>query len=60
LTDDERAGVPWHRVVAGGGKLNRTKKGRGPEQADGLTADWVGVTPRGTVADLAPVLWSQE
>jgi methylated-DNA-protein-cysteine methyltransferase-like protein len=60
LTDDERLGVPWHRVVSEKGSLNKTKHGRGAEQQAMLEAEGVAVTPRGLVADLASVAWSPE
>lgn len=58
LADEERADVPWHRVVAESGAVNRTKHGRGPEQVARLTGEGVAVGPKGVVADLAAVLWA--
>ena len=52
LTDEERPGVPWHRMVAESGAINRTKHGRGAEQRAALHAEGVMLTPRGVVADL--------
>lgn len=60
LTDDERPGVPWHRVVAEAGTLNPSKHGRGAEQRAALEAEGVAVTPGGKVTDLAAVAWSPE
>ena len=57
LADDERAGVPWHRVVAESGALNATRNGRGSEQLARLLAEGVEVTARGKVADLDVVAW---
>lgn len=57
LTDDERAGLPWHRVVSDTGDTNRTKRGRGDEQRARLAAEGVPLSPKGAVADLAAVLW---
>ena len=58
LTDAERPGVPWHRVVAESGALNRIAHGRGAEQRAALEAEGGAVTPKGVVADLAGVVWS--
>lgn len=60
LTDDERMGVAWYRVVADSGAINRTKHGRGTEQRVALEAEGVAVTPSGLVADLAAVAWFPE
>lgn len=60
LTDDERPFVPWHRVVADSGAINRTKHGRGAEQRASLEAEGVAVSPKGVVEDLAAVVWSPE
>lgn len=60
LTDDERSGVPWHRIVAESGALNRTKHGRGAEQRARLEAEGVAFTAGGVVADLITVAWSPE
>ena len=60
LTDDERSGVPWHRMVAESGALNRTQHGRGAEQRATLEAEGVAISPRGVVVDLPTVLWLPE
>lgn len=60
LTDEERDDVPWHRVVAESGALNRTKNGRGEEQRALLVAEGVVVTEAGSVVDLAAALWYPE
>ncbi len=60
LTDDERPGVPWHRVVAESGAINRTRHGRGDEQRASLEAEGVAVSAKGEVSDLAAVVWKPE
>ncbi|MBX9683440.1 MAG: MGMT family protein [Hyphomicrobium sp.] len=53
LTEDERDGVPWHRVVAKGGAI-----GRGPTrdaQFARLVREGVLISPAGVVQDLARV-----
>ena len=60
MTDEERTGVPWHRMVAESGAINRTKHGRGAEQRVALHAEDVVITLHGVVADLATVLWTPE
>ena len=52
LSDEEKARVPWHRVVADKGKLGKPKfNGFGISQADLLASEGVEVTDRGVVAD---------
>jgi alkylated DNA nucleotide flippase Atl1 len=60
LTDVERSDVPWHRVVAESGALNRTQHGRGAEQRATLEAEGIAISPRGVVVDLPTVLWLPE
>lgn len=60
LTDDERLGVPWHRVVAESGAINRTKHGRGIEQCAALEAEGVTVSAKGLVTNLESVVWLPE
>lgn len=60
LTDDERLGLPWHRLVAASGAINRTEHGRGAEQRAALEAEGVAVSPGGVLSDLAAVAWSPE
>jgi methylated-DNA-protein-cysteine methyltransferase related protein len=60
LTDDERAGVPWHRMIAESGAINRTKHGRGAEQRAALDSEGVVITSGGVVANLAALVWSPE
>lgn len=58
LTEEERSGLPWHRIIAASGLINRTKLGRGAEQRAKLEAEGVVLAPSGKVVDLARVCWS--
>jgi methylated-DNA-protein-cysteine methyltransferase related protein len=60
LTDDERTGVPWHRVVSQTGAINCTKHGLGAEQRAALHAEGVMVAPNGTVKNLDTIHWSPQ
>jgi methylated-DNA-protein-cysteine methyltransferase-like protein len=60
LTDDERDGLPWHRVVAASGAINRTKHGRGAEQRTALMAEGVAVSTKGIVANLDQHRWNPQ
>jgi methylated-DNA-protein-cysteine methyltransferase related protein len=60
LKDEERLGLPWHRVVAESGATNNTKNGCGDQQRAALEAEGVLISPKGIVSDLAAVLWSPE
>lgn len=55
LTDDERVGMPWHRVVADGGRASRTNPARYAEQVRLLAEEGVAVSAKGMVDDFAAV-----
>jgi methylated-DNA-protein-cysteine methyltransferase-like protein len=57
LADDERAAVPWHRVVSDAGTINLSKHGRGQEQRMRLRAEGVSVGVHQRVEGLAAILW---
>jgi methylated-DNA-protein-cysteine methyltransferase-like protein len=57
LGSDERTDLPWHRVVAEGGAINRTKRGRGAEQDARLVSEGVAVA-NGRVTEFDRLFWT--
>lgn len=58
LTPEESASVPWHRVVAAGGRISTVKlDGVGRRQIAKLREEGIDVTGRNTVIGFADVVW---
>jgi methylated-DNA-protein-cysteine methyltransferase related protein len=57
LTDDERATLPWHRVVRESGELPSSKNARPEEQKMLLESEGVRFSDKTTVAELESILY---
>jgi methylated-DNA-protein-cysteine methyltransferase-like protein len=60
LTDDERKTLPWHRVLSAIGTINRSKHGRGEEQAHLLALEGFEIRKSGKVVDFEKYLWASD
>ena len=58
LSDEEKARIPWHRVVAEKGGLGKPKfNGFGISQAELLASDGIEISVAGTVEEFNERLW---
>jgi methylated-DNA-protein-cysteine methyltransferase-like protein len=61
LDDHERRDLPWHRVLAEGGKISKTRlETRGREQLERLRAEGLRFDRSLAVEDPGPASWSPE
>lgn len=60
LRDEERDGLPWHRVISNQYTINRTKHGRGEEQRERLIAEGMTINAKGQVESPEQFFWSPD